>query len=219
MTARPRSVVAVVGTGTGVGKTWVTARLLERARAQGLAVAVRKPVQSFAAAEVGATDAEILAAAAGLEVADVCPADHWYRLPMAPPMAADALGRPEIRLHDLAVTWAEGLDLAMVETAGGVRSPVAHDGDSLALVGLAAPDRVLLVTDARLGTINATMLSLGALVQWPVVVFVNRFDPRDELHVRNLAWLNSHAGVAVETTLDAALVRCRSAVDGERRQS
>lgn len=219
MTARPRSVVAVVGTDTGVGKTWVTAHLVERARAQGLAVAVRKPVQSYDAADAGLTDAEILAVAAGLEPGDVCPLNRWYPLPMAPPMAADALGRPEIGLRDLAVTWAQGLDLAMVETVGGVRSPVAHDGDSAALVELVAPDRVLLVTDARLGTVNATMLSLGAMAKWPTVVFVNRFDPRDDLHRRNLAWLERDCGVAVETALDVALVRCRSALDGVRRQS
>lgn len=219
MTARPRSVVAVVGTDTGVGKTWVTANLVERARAQGLAVAVRKPVQSYDAAEVGATDAEILAAAAGLEPVDVCPADRWYALPMAPPMAADALGRPGIGLQDLAVTWAEGIDFGLVETVGGVRSPVAHDGDSAALVGLVAPDRVLIVTDARLGTINATMLTLAALEKWPAVVFVNRFDPDDDLHRRNLAWMERHAGVAVETALDVTLVRCRSDVDRDRRHS
>jgi dethiobiotin synthetase len=209
----------VVGADTGVGKTWVTARLLERARAQGLAVSVRKPVQSYDAAEVGATDAEVLAVAAGLEPTDVCPAERWYPLPMAPPMAADALGRPEIAMSDLGVTWPAGLDLALVETVGGVRSPVAHDGDSAALAALATPDRVLLVTDARLGTINATMLSLEALVSWPAGVFVNRFDPRDDLHRRNLAWLERHAGVAVDTTLDPALARCCSAVDGEERHS
>ena len=44
---RPRRVVAVVGTGTDVGKTWVAARLLSDLRAAGLRVAARKPAQSF----------------------------------------------------------------------------------------------------------------------------------------------------------------------------
>ena len=44
---RPRRLVAVVGTGTDVGKTWVSARVLRDLRAAGLRVAARKPAQSF----------------------------------------------------------------------------------------------------------------------------------------------------------------------------
>ena len=46
-TARPRRLVAVVGTGTAVGKTWVTAGLARRLAARGVPVAVRKLAQSF----------------------------------------------------------------------------------------------------------------------------------------------------------------------------
>src|SRR5206468_1259236 len=91
-TDRPRRLVLVTGTGTGVGKTWVAARLLTELRAKGVHVAARKPVQSFAAGE-GPTDAEMLAAATGEDLADVCPAHRWYERPLAPPMAADVLGR------------------------------------------------------------------------------------------------------------------------------
>ena len=44
---RPRRLVLVVGTGTDVGKTWVSAHLLATLRAAGLTVAARKPAQSF----------------------------------------------------------------------------------------------------------------------------------------------------------------------------
>ncbi len=45
--ARPEQVVLVLGTATGVGKTWLTAALARALRANGLAPAARKPVQSF----------------------------------------------------------------------------------------------------------------------------------------------------------------------------
>ena len=45
--ARPRRVVAVVGTGTDIGKTWVSAHLLTGLRAADLSVSARKPAQSF----------------------------------------------------------------------------------------------------------------------------------------------------------------------------
>jgi dethiobiotin synthetase len=56
------------------------------------------------------------------------------------------------------------VDVGLVETAGGVRSPQADDGDVLDLVAAIAPDHVILVADAGLGTINAVRLSVAALV-------------------------------------------------------
>lgn len=180
--------VAVVGTATEVGKTWVGAAVLARLRADGLRVAARKPVQSFAAGD-GPTDAEVLAAATGERPQEVCPPHRWYQLPMAPPMAAAALGRPPFTLGDLVaeVAWPDGVDLGWVETVGGPRSPVSDDADSAALGAALAPDLVVLVSDAGLGAINAVLLSVPT-VSSPTVVVLNRFDGSD-LHRRNRAWL------------------------------
>src|SRR5207248_10256147 len=99
---RPERLVFVTGTGTEVGKTWVAARLADALRATGRTVAARKPAQSFAPTEAGSTDAEVLAAATGEAPETVCPRHRWYEVAMAPPMAADALGRPTIKIADLA---------------------------------------------------------------------------------------------------------------------
>ncbi|HEV3124719.1 MAG TPA: dethiobiotin synthase, partial [Candidatus Dormibacteraeota bacterium] len=86
--------MAVVGTGTDVGKTYVTARLLESLRQEGIAVSARKPAQSFDASDDPADyDAAVLGAASGELPESVCPLHRWYEMAMAPPMAADALGR------------------------------------------------------------------------------------------------------------------------------
>jgi dethiobiotin synthetase len=61
---RPRGLVVVTGTGTGVGKTWFSAVTLGLLRDRGVSVAARKPVQSFEPGD-GPTDAEVLAAATG----------------------------------------------------------------------------------------------------------------------------------------------------------
>ena len=91
----------MAGTGTEVGKTWVAARLATVLRERGLRVAARKPAQSFEPGE-GPTDAEVLGAATGEDPGTVCPHHRWYEAPMAPPMAADALGRPPIAIAELA---------------------------------------------------------------------------------------------------------------------
>jgi dethiobiotin synthetase len=59
------------------------------------------------------------------------------------------------------------------------------------LCHLVAPDIVILVADAGLGTINAVRLSAGALRDGgaPVVVHLNRYDATDDLHRRNRDWL------------------------------
>jgi dethiobiotin synthetase len=92
--------------------------------------------------------------------------------------------------------------VGLVEAAGGVRSPVAADGDAVALAGALHPERIVLVADAGLGTINGVRLSLAALAGWPVTVVLNRFDPGDDLHRRNLEWLAGRDGHPVVTDPD-----------------
>jgi dethiobiotin synthetase len=205
---RPRLLVLVGGTGTEVGKTWVAARLAAGLRARGWRVGARKPVQSFAASERGRTDAELLAAASGEAPETVCPHARWYEKPMAPPMAAEALGRPTFSLADLvgelSASWPRPpLDVALVELAGGPRSPLACDGDGVDLARVLAPDLVLLVADAGLGTINAARLSAEAFAPAPVWLHLNRYDAANELHRRNRAWLAERAGLAPTSELAA----------------
>ena len=201
---RPGRLVLVAGTGTDVGKTWVSARLLATLRAAGSTVAARKPAQSFDPGDdPGGFDSAVLAAASGETSERVCPPVRWYEVAMAPPMAADALGRGRLTLAELVqeLAWpAPPVDVGLVETAGGVRSPQAHDGDVVAMAGMLAPDIVLLVADAGLGTLNSVRLSVDALPgAAPVVVVLNRYDEGTDLHVRNRRWLREEVGLAVVT--------------------
>ena len=214
---RPRRLVAVVGTGTDVGKTWVAARLLTDLRAAGLRVAARKPAQSFEPDDDPARlDAAVLGAATGEPPEEVCPPHRWYEVPMAPPMAAERLGRPPFTIQDLmselrwphdadadadAAANPDAVDVGLVETAGGIRSPLAADGDCLALCEALAPDVIVLVADAGLGTINAVRLTLDALrpLPTPVIVVLNRYEAALDLHERNRLWLQSRDGHTVVT--------------------
>jgi dethiobiotin synthetase len=200
VTARPERLVLVTGTGTQVGKTWVACRLALALRGRGLIVAARKPVQSYAAGDDPAgNDAALLAEATGETARLVCPQHRWYPVAMAPPMAADVLGRPAFTVADLVreLTWPVGVAVGLIECAGGVRSPLAADGDALALAGELQPERVVLVADAGPETINAVRLAAAALAGWPVSVVLNRFDATVDLHQRNRAWLADRDGLHV----------------------
>lgn len=205
---RPQHLVGVVGTATEVGKTWVAAALARSLRASGHSVVARKPAQSFDPADAGPTDAGALAQATGEEPDDVCPPERSFPVPMAPPMAADALGLEVMSIGDLlaAVRWPELADVGLLETVGGVCSPVALDGHSADLVQLAAVDEIVLVADAGLGTIDAVRTAMLALHRAPIV-FLNRFDGASDLHRRNLAWLQDVDRVDVETDVASLAAR------------
>ena len=101
------------------------------------------------------------------------------RSPSSPPKSRAAIPRDAI---------------ALVESVGGVRSPLATDGDTVTLVTELRPALVVLVADAELGTINVVRLSVDVLLAHRVVVYLNRYDADDELHVRNHDWLATRHG-------------------------
>jgi dethiobiotin synthetase len=193
--ARPELLVVVVGTGTEVGKTWVSAHLLRDLRAEGHTVAARKPAQSFGP-EDRTTDAHVLGGATGEDPTDVCPRHRTI---------ADLV---------LETAWPViSPEVGLVEAAGGVRSPQAADGDAITLIEELQPDVVLLVADAGLGTINGVRLSLEAIdtgshVATPLVM-LNRFDPADDLHRRNRSFLTGLLDVEVLSSMPALVGRLR----------
>ena len=223
--SRPRHVVGVAGTGTDVGKTYWSVRILRSLVQKGWTVQARKPAQSYeGGTAVAETDAGLLAEAAGGEPETVCPSSRWYPLAMAPPMASAKLGRSAIAMDDLVQevekSWSgRAADFALVETAGGVFSPLAdtpteQGDDCAAFLAALGVDEVLLIADAGLGTINSVRASVQRLAavgigRDRVTVGLSRFDPSDAVHATNLVWLQDRDRVSVCTTpedIAAALI-------------
>ena len=88
-----------------------------------------------------------------------------------------------------------------------MRLPLADDGDNADLCARVAPDLVVLVADAGLGTINAVRLCLTALAGHATVVLLNRFDPLQPLHRANRAWLTERDRFRVVTSVAELLDR------------
>ncbi len=215
---RPDRLIAIAGTGTDVGKTWVARALVAGLRGAAVTVAVRKPAQSFepGAAAAGVTDAHLLGAASGEEPRRVTPPHRWYPAPLAPPMAADVLGLPVFAVADLVgeleQSWGSGARIGIIETAGGLRSPIADDGDCLDLILAARVECVVLVADAGLGVIHDVRVCAAALADahLPVIVMLNRFAPAAPYatHARNAAWLARREGLDVVTDIETLTARC-----------
>ncbi len=198
----------VTGTGTGTGKTWVAAQALGALRAAGNVVAARKPVQSYEPG-VAPTDADVLATATGERPTDVCPRHRWYEVPMAPPMAAEALGRPGFGMAHILdeLRWPPDVHYGLVEGVGGPRSPLADDGDTATLAAALRPDTAVLVAGPELGCINAVLLAVAALGPQRALVFLNCYREDDPLHARNAEWLRSRCGLDVVTGVGALVQR------------
>lgn len=160
MTA-PR-ILVVTGTGTGVGKTVVTAALAALAAADGRRVAVLKPAQTgVAPGEPGDLDEIARLAGDGITLRELA----RYPEPLAPATAARRSGRAPVTpaaVVAAARALAGDHNLVLVEGAGGLLVHLDDDGTLAdAAAGLSAP--VLVVATAGLGTLNATALTVEAL--------------------------------------------------------
>ena len=156
------SILIVTGTGTGVGKTVVTAALAALAVDRGAPVAVVKVAQTG----VGPGEAGDLAQIAALSGASDLHEYARYPDPLSPEAAARHRGLPEVdmevavaRIRDLA----DLQNLVLVEGAGGLLVRYTSDGATLADLARTLDAPVLVVVDASLGTLNATALTLEAL--------------------------------------------------------
>lgn len=179
----PPRVTLIVGTDTGVGKTWVTTALARALMAAGQPVVAVKPI------ETGVTD-PANPGEDGVRLAEATgqsgPMRALVRLThhVAPAIAAD-LGNHAIDYEDLVARIraiaTPGTEL-LVEGTGGLLSPLTWSDNHLDLAH-SLEARVLLVAADRLGTISHTLMALRVLAaeKIPVLgVVLNQPGPRDE---------------------------------------
>jgi len=157
------SILLIVGTDTGVGKTWTGCALARALRRSGRRVVALKPLETGCPGPQAETeDGALLARATGQ--AEPQHALLRFRDPVAPPEAADREGR-QIDFEDLVRRVREytaRADILLVEGAGGLLSPLTWERSALDLAQ-ALEARVLLVAADRLGTISHTLMALKLL--------------------------------------------------------
>lgn len=154
--------LVVTGTGTGVGKTIVTAAVAALAHADGKAVAVMKPAQS-GVSEHDPADIEVIRRLSGVEnIHELV----RYPDPLAPATAARLSGvAPPSRTtieHHIA-ELARTNDLVLVEGSGGLLVEFDDSGTTIADVAMDAGAEIVIVADPALGTLNHTALTIEAL--------------------------------------------------------
>jgi dethiobiotin synthetase len=157
----------VTGTGTDIGKTYVSCALIRALKARGAVVDAFKPVVSgFDPKDAAGSDPARLAAALGApgDVFRIAP--RRYLAPLSPNIAARLEGQT-LMLDDMvidAVARAAALrdGVLLVEGAGGVMSPLTDGETNLDMIAaLGAP--VLVVAGSYLGTISHVLTAMAAL--------------------------------------------------------
>jgi dethiobiotin synthetase len=155
-------ILVVTGTGTGVGKTVVTAAIAALARDRGERVAVLKPAQTGVGAGEAGDLADVARLVPGITACELA----RYPEPLAPATAARRAGLPPVtplEAADAARELAGGHDLVLVEGAGGLLVRFTDDGGTLADTAAALGAPVLVVATAGLGTLNHAALTVEAL--------------------------------------------------------
>jgi dethiobiotin synthetase len=151
----------VTGTGTGVGKTIVSAVLLAAMREAGESVRAHKPVVTGLAEPPGQwpPDHELLALAAGMTPEDVAPLR--FDPPVSPHLAAELAGQSIDPAAVIASACAEPDRTVVVEGVGGLLVPIAEDFSVRDMaVELGLP--LIVAASPGLGTINHTVLTIEA---------------------------------------------------------
>ncbi len=156
----------ITATGTNVGKTHTTLKLIELFASKGYKVGVFKPIETGVTHT--APDATRLLKACqkvnkdfqSLNVEDITA--YTFPLPAAP-FCADTDKTIDLkRIIDKHETLSKRCDILLIEGAGGLMVPITKEYMMINLIKDLA-SKTLLVTPSRLGCINDTILSIMAL--------------------------------------------------------
>src|SRR5437016_10819455 len=161
--------IFVTGTGTDIGKTFVTVGLIRHLRAAGRAADAIKPVVSgFNAENPAASDPAILLEALGRPAAEIDRICRWrFAAPLAPAMAARHEGHP-VEFHGLVDFCRRAVvghrDMMFIEGVGGIMVPLDETHTVLDwMTALRLP--LLVVAGSYLGTISHTLTALQVLAR------------------------------------------------------
>ena len=155
--------ILVTGTDIAVGKTWVACSLARALQQAGKRVIAIKPVETGCSGQPGnSEDGARLARATGQSA----PTHAIIRLgqSLAPVLASERAG-DEIDFDALVLKierFADQAEYAILEGAGGLLTPITWEWN-MAEVARSLGAAALVVGADRLGTINATLLTLSAI--------------------------------------------------------
>ncbi len=198
----------ITGTGTDVGKTYVSALILKKLKESGVSAAYYKAAMSgnerSADGSLIPGDALHVKRVSGISqpLEEMCP--YVYETAVSPHLASRMEGNPvqmEVVLEGFRKAC-QGYEYVTMEGSGGILCPICFDEEEIWL-----PDVVkacglgcLLVADAGLGTINTVGLTAFYLKAHDIPlkgIIFNHFQPGDPMQEDNLKMCEHLTGAKV----------------------
>lgn len=154
-------IIFVVGTDSGVGKTFFACGLVAALIMENKSAIALKPIET-GLADVERSDAYLLSRASKRKLDEVIL--YKFKNPLAPLVAAE-LESKKIdfeKLKGWILEKAKGYEYVLVETAGGLMVPIAEDSTYLDLIVQIGASAMIIARN-QLGVINHTLLTYQAL--------------------------------------------------------
>lgn len=198
----------ITGTGTDIGKTYVTGLLLKKLKDCGKNASYFKAAMSGNDRDQNGKlipgDALSVKQTSGIAqpLDEMCP--YIYENPYSPHLASRLEGNP-VKLSVVKEGYAkvfQKYDYVVMEGSGGILCPIDFDNEKIQLediiseLGLAS----LIVADAGLGTINAVVMTAEYMKarNLPVHgIILNHYHPGDVMEEDNLKMCEAMTGIPV----------------------
>lgn len=204
--------IFITGTGTDVGKTYVSALIVKKMRESGFNCGYFKPVLSGVTELCGKlieSDPNYVVDLASIPTeAEEC-VSFWWQEAVSPHLAAKRAGEV-IDIDKIKSDFAricKKYDYLLIEGAGGITCPLILEDEEKYLLkdliwelGLS----VIIVADAGLGTINSTLLTVEYARENGIEVegiILNNYESDNFMHWDNLKQVEYLTGVNVVATV------------------
>ena len=196
--------IFITATGTDIGKTYVSGLLAKHMKDKGLNIGYYKAALS-GSHDVSDSDAWHVKEKAELPDSYNEMVSYTYKHAYSPHLAAQIEGNPP----DIDVIKRAYLDISakhdymIVEGSGGIICPIRYDDNKKIFLEdiikeLNIPS--LIIADAGLGTINATVLTIEYMRNKNLKInglILNRFETENEIHDDNKKMIEEMTGIKI----------------------
>lgn len=200
--------IFITGTGTEVGKTYVTGLIVKKLWEAGRSAAYYKAAMSGNVrggdGNLMPGDAIQVKTMAGIDqpLEEMCP--YVYETAVSPHLASKIEGNPvEMkRVLDAFDSVCRKYDYVTAEGSGGILCPLRFDTEKIQLEDFIKARKLscLIVADAGLGTINAVVLTAEYMKAHGIPakgVIFNHYEPHNKLHEDNRFMCEAMTGLKV----------------------
>ncbi len=204
--------IFITGTGTDVGKTYISALIVKKMREAGFNCGYFKPVISGVTEMCGHlmdSDANYVIQTANIPAEPENCVSYYWQEAVSPHLAAKRKNQ-EIDIDKIKYDFAQinkKYDYLLIEGAGGITCPLKINSEEKYLLkdliwelGLS----VIIVADAGLGTINSTLLTVdyaranGIEIEG---IILNNYESDNFMHWDNLEQIERLTGINVVATV------------------